>query len=57
MTTIYEGRRWEISLGGYVMHRGTARYLKSIRAEIVPGTAEDVEDSLVDDEDRYRAAS
>jgi hypothetical protein len=53
MTTIYEGKRWEISLGGYVTHKGTADYLKSIRAEIDPDSAEDVDSPLVDNEGRY----
>jgi hypothetical protein len=53
MMTIYEGRRWEISLDRYEVHKGTAEYLNSIRAEIILGTAEDADPSLVDDQGRY----
>jgi hypothetical protein len=54
MTTIHEGQRWEISLSRYVTHKGTADYLNSIRAEIIPGTAEDVDPALLDEQGRYK---
>jgi hypothetical protein len=38
MTTIYEFRRWEISLDRYMTHKGTAGG-KLIRGKIIPGTA------------------
>jgi hypothetical protein len=41
------------ALGGYVVHKGNTDYLGSIRAEIIPDTAEDVDRSLVDDQGRY----
>jgi hypothetical protein len=54
MTIVYKAKRWDISLGRYVKHRGTADYLKSIRVEkIIPGTGEDVDPSLIDDQGRY----
>lgn len=50
---IQEGGRWEISLGRYVIHRGTADYLKAVRAEIIPGTVKNVDPALLDKQGRY----
>ncbi len=54
MTTVYECKRWEISLGQYVTHKGTAEYAKAIGGEIIPGTAESVDAALLDDQGRYK---
>ncbi len=53
MTTIYTGRRWEISLGQYVTMKATARYLGDRRAEIDLQSGEAVDPLLVDADGRY----
>lgn len=55
MVMIYRGERHNQIPGAETLtsqHAGTAGYLKSIRAEIVPGTEQCVPDDAVDENGR-----
>ena len=55
MATVHSYKRWDISRDAYVTTRlkGTPKYIASIRGEIMPNTAEDVEPSCMDGQGRY----
>ena len=53
MVTIFAGKRWDISRGETVVHKGTAAYLQAIRAEIVPDTAEEVDEATINPQGKF----
>ena len=55
MVAVYGFKRYDISRDEHSVlpYKGTAEYIRSIRAEIIPGTTEDVDPSLIDEEGRY----
>jgi hypothetical protein len=55
MTAVHSFKRWDKVLSMYVVQRsrGTAEYVYTIRAEIIPGTEEIVESSCIDEQGRY----
>jgi hypothetical protein len=56
MATIYNGKRWDISGGKEMLHRGTSDYLKAIGAEIVPDSAAEVPPEAIDGSGRYASS-
>ncbi|HEY9461241.1 MAG TPA: hypothetical protein VIR04_10605 [Paralcaligenes sp.] len=59
MATVYSGKRPNLVPGQETFnsqHMGTAEYLRSIRAEITPGSEQIVDDKLVDGQGRYVGA-
>lgn len=57
MVIIHTGRRWDISRGETVIYKGTAAYLKAIRAEPIPDTAEEVDEADINQQGRFNPRS
>jgi len=55
MVTVHYFRRWDINADDYLYSRRkrTAEGIKAIGCEIVPGTAEEVDEASLDAEGRY----
>src|SRR5438128_5538943 len=53
MVMIHAGKQWDISRGETVLHKGTVAYLKAIHAEIMPDTAEEVDETAVNEQGRF----
>jgi hypothetical protein len=55
VAVVHSCKRWDVVLSMYVVlrNRGTAEYVRTVRAEIIPGTEESVKLSAIDEQGRY----
>jgi hypothetical protein len=53
MIIVHIGTRWDISRGETVTHKGTAKYLSAIGAEVMSGSAEQVDEHRVNEQGRF----